>query len=226
MRLNNYHACLFIESFRVNLVSIVINLEMEKVFLVEIPDNSNKVTLFDPQFDGPAPPQGHLEQDGAINEACEDRLPILIHRWTQLKVHHGGVVWLTLVKLDFEQLIDKTLLLRIVTVDLFLVVGPRRRFIDHLIKEARGDLANPVLFVIIVGCHCLILGTGGYLRLYNFFPFGLLNGLNPGWGFRLILLCILLIGSPSFTGRACSCDHTFESARCDLLLLMSGFYSL
>ena len=79
MWLNNDHACLAIEHLLIRILEVIVDFQVEVVHFVEISNDTNKVACFDPELDGPAPPKRHLKEDGALNEASQDRLPILIH---------------------------------------------------------------------------------------------------------------------------------------------------
>lgn len=82
MRLHDHHAGFRGQDARVSLIYVVIDSQMEIVFFVEISDDPNEVTCLDPKLDGPATPEGHLEEDGTLDPTGEDWLPVLVHRRT------------------------------------------------------------------------------------------------------------------------------------------------
>lgn len=102
MWLNNDHTCLSNQNIWVTFLNVVIDPQIERVLFVEVADNSDEVSCLNPKLDGPTASQSHLEQNRALYKASQDRLPILIHRRTQLELHDGCEIRLPLEKLDSE----------------------------------------------------------------------------------------------------------------------------
>ena len=82
MRLDNDHASLAAQGAIILLLYIVVDFQMKVIILIEIAYDPDKVASFDPQLDGPATTQRHFEQNRTLDEAMQNWLPILIHRWT------------------------------------------------------------------------------------------------------------------------------------------------
>ena len=109
---------------------------MKVIFLVEVANNADEVSLLDPKLDCPAASKRHLEENWALHEACENRLSVLVHRRAQFKFHYGCVIRLSLIELYFEKLVDETLFLSILATFSFLVVNARRLLVDHLVEQS------------------------------------------------------------------------------------------
>ena len=152
VRLDNYHASFLL---RIGLLSFVIDTQMKVRFLAEAANDAHEIPGFDPELDRPAAAQRHLEEDGAIDEAGQNRLTVLIHRWTQFELHYGRVIGLPLIELDSEELIDEGLILEVVAA-ISVVFGITlsipawcSRLINYLVEEPGRHLLDPVIFVLL-----------------------------------------------------------------------------
>ena len=125
MRLNNDHTCL---SDWLNLLLVVIvNPQVKLVLLAESPNNTNHISSFDPKLHCPPAYQSHPEKNRALNKADQNWLPVLVHGWAQLELHHCAIVGFALVKLYSEEAIHEKLTLKVVLITfkdfLFFLVG-------------------------------------------------------------------------------------------------------
>ena len=57
MRLNDDHACLAIEHLLISVLEVVVDLQVEVVQFVKVADDTDEITGFDPELNGPAPPE-------------------------------------------------------------------------------------------------------------------------------------------------------------------------
>ena len=138
------HACLGYLGLFAIVVVIVIHSQVKLVLFAKRPDNPYNVTLLYPKLERPPPNESHPEEDWAFNESDGYRRTVLVHWRTQLEFKHSVIVWGTLIKLDFKQTIDKTLVLKIV----FFVVQIRLSgsCLDHRFEESWRHFLKPLFF--------------------------------------------------------------------------------
>ena len=114
MWLHNYHACLHDRLYL--LLVIIVNPQVKLVLLAESPNNTDCISSFDPELHRPSANQSHPEKNRALDKADQNWLPVLIHRWAQLELHHCAIVGFALVKLYSKEAIREKLILKVVLI--------------------------------------------------------------------------------------------------------------
>ena len=125
MWLHNYHTCP--HHWLYLLLVVIVDPQVKLVLLAESPNNTNHISSFDPELHCPSANQSHPEKNRTLNKADQNWLPVLVHGWAQLELHHCTIVRLALVKLYSKEAIREELTLKVVLITLkdllFFLVG-------------------------------------------------------------------------------------------------------
>ena len=81
VRLNDHHGGLL--AVIGTILGIIVDPQVEVVLLAEVPNDAHEVARLDPELDGPAASQRHLEEDRTLDEAVQNWLPVLVHWRTE-----------------------------------------------------------------------------------------------------------------------------------------------